>query len=94
MDFNKGSELQQKTTKKGEIRYKICFSKVTKIWHGNSSKGGKILKEHFASSRQSLEISKIPNFLRNIVSVSKLDKQDIRYNQSSSLSQDWIISFF
>ena len=32
MDFNKGSELEQTTTKKAEKRYNICFSKVTKLW--------------------------------------------------------------
>ena len=49
MDFSKGSELEQKSTNKGETRYKVCFFKVTKSWHGSPSKGKKIkiiLKEH------------------------------------------------
>ena len=36
----------------------------------------------FASSKQSLEISKIYNFSKNIVTVPKPDKQDIINNQT------------
>ena len=32
MDFNEGSNLEQATTEKGEKRYNVQFSKITKSW--------------------------------------------------------------
>ena len=32
MDFNKGSYFEEATTEKGEKRYNVQFSKITKIW--------------------------------------------------------------
>lgn len=92
MDFNKGSELKQATTKKGEKRYNVCFSKVTKSWSSKPIKGKKeksylknMVKEtiEYASSKKSLEIPKIPNLPKNIASVPKPDKQEIINNQTS-----------
>ena len=32
MDFNEGSNLEQATTEKGEKRFNVQFSKITKSW--------------------------------------------------------------
>ena len=36
MDFNEGSNLEQATTEKGEKRYNVQFSKITKSWSSKS----------------------------------------------------------
>ena len=48
MDFNKGGGLEQTTANKGEKRYNVCFSKVTKKWSSKPIKRKKrkiVLKE-------------------------------------------------
>ena len=42
MDFNQGSNLEQATTEKGEKRYNVQFSKVTKNWSSKPVKKEKI----------------------------------------------------
>ena len=92
MDFNKGSELEHATTKAGEERYNVCFSKITNCW---SSKPIKEKKENsylksmvletieYASSKKILEIPEIPNLPKNIAAIPKFDKQEIINNQIS-----------
>ena len=41
MDFNKGSYFEEATTEKGEKRYNVQFSKITKIWSSKPIKNEK-----------------------------------------------------
>ena len=41
MDFKKGSELEHASTKAGEKRYDVCFSKITNSWSLKPIKGEK-----------------------------------------------------
>ena len=92
MDFNKGSELEHATTKAGEKRYNVCFSKITNSWLSKPIKGKKnnlYLKNmvmetiKYASCKKSLEIPEIPNLQKNIAAIPKPDKQEIINNQIS-----------
>ena len=90
INFNKGSELEQATTKTGEKRY-VCFSKITNSWSSKLIKGkkGRLYLKNMvneiieqASSNKLLPIPKIPNLPKNIAAVPKPDKQETK-NQIS-----------
>ena len=78
VDFNKGSELEHATTKAGEKRYNVCFSKITNSWSSKPIKGK---KEN--SYLKNLEILENPNLPKNIAAIPKPDKQEIINNQIS-----------
>ena len=92
MDFNQGSNLEQAKTKKGEDKYKMQFSKITKTW---SSKPVKKQKDrtylqdmvtetvNFAAERKYPDKPAIPSLPDNIVSTPKPNKVDVIKNPLS-----------
>ena len=92
INLNKGSQLEQATIEKGEKRYNVQFSKVTKNW---SSKPLKKLKDHSylhqvvkepiecVSKSECLERPVIPNLPRNIALTPKPEKAVIINSQIS-----------
>lgn len=92
MDFNEGSNLEQATTKKGEKRYNVQFSKITKSWSAKPVKKEKdrgylhqMVKETIESAGKSnlLEKPLIPTIPKNIASTPKPNKKDVIENQIS-----------
>jgi len=92
MDFNAGSNLEQATTKKGEKRYNVNFSKITKNW---SSKPIKVQKDRSylrqmvketidcVSKREVLLKHKLPKLPTNIAPIERPDKIEVIKNQVS-----------
>ena len=92
MDFNEGSNQERATTEKGEKRYNVQFSKVTKNWSSqpvkkekNRSYLHKMIKETIecASKNECLERPVFTNLPKNIASVPKPEKSLIIQNQIS-----------
>ena len=92
MDFNEGSNLEQAKTEKGEKRYNVQFSKVTKNWSSKPVKKEKnrsylhqMIKETIecASKNECLERPVITNLPKNIASVPKPEKSLFIQNQIS-----------
>ena len=90
--FNEGSKLEQATTRQGEKRYNMNFSKVTKNWSSKPIKEKKdqaylhkMLKETIESvaKDQRLENPILPSLPRNIASVPKPEKSTVIQNQLS-----------
>ena len=92
MDFNRGSTLQQATTKTGEKRFNTGFSKITNTW---SSKPVKEQKDNIMFKtlvRDVIECAKskkepgrpvIPDLPGNIAPLPKPNKVEIIENQIS-----------
>ena len=83
MNFNEGSNLEQATVEKGEKRYNVQFSKVTKNWSSKPVKKEKnrsylhqMIKKAIecASKNECLERPVITNLPKNIASVPKPEK--------------------
>ena len=92
MDFNEGSNLEQATTEKGDKRYNVQFSKVTKNWSSKPIKKQKdrsylhqMVKETIecASKNERFERAVIPNLPKNIAPTPKPEKSVIIQNQIS-----------
>jgi len=92
MDFNEGSHLEQATTEKGEKRYNVQFSKITKNWSSKPLKKEKdrsylhqMVKETLecASKNEIFEKPVLPNLPKNIASIPKPEKSLIIQNQIS-----------
>ena len=92
MDFNEGSKLEQATTRQGDKRYNINFSKITKNWSSKPIKEKKdqtylhkMVKETIesAANGQRLENPILPSLPRNIASVPKPEKSTVIQNQLS-----------
>ena len=92
MDFNEGSKLEQATTRQGDKRYNINFSKITKNWSSKPIKEKKdqtylhkMVKETIesAANDQRLENPILPSLPRNIASVPKPEKSTVIQNQLS-----------
>lgn len=93
LDFNPGSELPQATTKKGEQRYNMGFSKVTKRWSTKPIKQKKDKSVFFEMIQRTVDIiqSKITllppalpsNLPKNIAPVPRPNKQETIENQKS-----------
>ena len=97
MDFNEESQLEQATTEKGEKRYNVQFSKVTKNWSSKPLKKPKdhsylrqIVKETIecASKSECLERPVIPNLPKNIASTPKPEKTVIINSQISRFGKN------
>jgi hypothetical protein len=93
LDFNQGSNLEQATTKKGNKRYNVNFSKITGTWSSkpiNKSKDNVYLHKMIeqtldcASKGLTIELPKIPkNLPENIAKIAKPDKKELIANQVS-----------
>ena len=90
MDFNEGSKLEQATTRQGDKRYNINFSKITKNWSSKSVKEKKdqtylhkMVNETIesAANDQRLENPILTSFPRIIASVPKPEKFTVIQNQ-------------
>ena len=92
MDFNEGSNLEQATTEKGEKRYNVQFSKITKSWSSKPIKKEKdrsclhqMVKEtvEHVKKQERLEKPLVPDLPKNIASILKPDKTVVIKNQRS-----------
>ena len=92
MDFNQGSNLEQAKTRKGEDKYKVQFSKITKTWSSKPVKKQKdrtflqdMVKEtvKFATEKKYPEKPATPSLPSNIASTPKPNKVDVIKNQLS-----------
>ena len=88
-DFNEGSKLEQATTRQGDKRYNINFSKITKNWSLKPIKEKKdqtylhnMVKETIesAANDQCLENPILPSLPKNIASVPKPEKSTVIQN--------------
>ena len=100
MDFNEGSNLEHATTKKGEKRYNVQFSKITKNWSAKPVKKEKdigylhnMVKDTFESAGKSnlLEKPPIPHLPKNIAWTPKPKKKDVIENQVSRFGKTKLI---
>ena len=92
MDFNEESNLEQATTEKGEKRYNVQFSKITKSWSSKPIKKEKdrsylhrMVKEtvECVKKKQRPEKPLVPDLPKNIASIPKPDKTVAIENQRS-----------
>ena len=92
MDFNEGSNLEQATTEKGEKRYNVQFSKISKSWSSKPIKKEKDKSYLHRMVKETLECVKnkerpekplVPDLPKNIASISKPDKTVVIENQRS-----------
>ena len=92
MDFNEESNLEQATTEKGEKRYNVQFSKITKSWSSKPIKKEKdrsylhrMVKEivECVKKKQCPEKPLVPDLPKNIASIPKPDKTVVIENQRS-----------
>ena len=92
MDFNAGSNIEQATTKKGDKRGNLSFSKATKNWSYKPIKGQKdrtylhkMVNEtvECAAKNKKLPKPKIPKLPANIASVERPNKLEVMKNQIS-----------
>ena len=90
MDFNERSNLEQATTEKGEKRYNVQFSKITKSWSSQPIKKEKdrnylhrMVKEtvECVKKRERPEKPIVPDLPKNITSIPKADKTVVIENQ-------------
>ena len=84
MGFNEGSNLEQATNEKGEKRYNVPFSKISKNWPSKPIKKEKdrsylhhMAKENVecVKKKEPLEKALVPDSPKNIASILKPDKQ-------------------
>ena len=92
MDFNEGSNLEQTTTEKGEKKYNIQFSKITKSWSSKPIKKEKDRSYLHRMVKETVECVKkkerpeklpVPDLPKNIASIPKPDKTVVIENQRS-----------
>ena len=92
MDFNQGSCLQRAETKKGDKRFNVSFSKVTKQWSAKPIKAEKnrdylhqMVAETLESAKKKEKFSdlQIPELPKNIAKVPKPEKRTVIENQKS-----------
>ena len=92
MSFNEGSSLEQVTTEKGEKRYEVQFSKITKNWSSKPIKKEKDRSYLHRMVKETVECVKekerpekplVSDFPKNIASIPNPDKTVLVENQSS-----------
>ena len=86
MDFNKGCCLKQATIKKGDKRYNVTFSKVTKEWSAKPIKEEKfvaMVKEAIesASKYEKFDNPFVPKLPEDIAKAPKPEKAPVTQNQ-------------
>lgn len=90
IDFNSGQHLQKAKTKKGDNRYNVCFSKITKTWSAKPIKEAKefsnfqrLVDENVDAVIPNKTFRDLPtkNLPKNIAPVEKPDKQVFIKNQ-------------
>ena len=92
VDFNEGSNLEQATTEKGEKRYNMQFSKITKNWSSKPTKKEKYRSYLHRMVKETVEMCKekkehpekplVPDLPKNIASILKPDKTVVENQRS------------
>ena len=95
IDFNQGQKLEQAKTMRGNKRFNVCFSKVTKSWAAKPIKEQKSMAMFFELVDQTIKavIEKTTfeekeniKISKNIAPIPKPDKKDVVRNQRSRFS--------
>ena len=92
MEFNEGCNLEQATTEKGEKRYKMQFSKITKSWSSKLIKKEKDRSYLHGRVKETVECVKkkerpekplVPDLPKTTASIPKADKTAVIKSQRS-----------